>query len=94
MLYPDIGALKGKITRSKPKPIKDDLVAIPTEPIEQHKDLTKCMDIMILDEIPIRTGIDRTISYQYLVCLNSSSEDEPYKGIDKHLEGTTKRFPS
>ena len=36
----DIGSLKGNSTRRKPKPIKDDIVKIPTKLIEQHKDLT------------------------------------------------------
>ena len=37
---PFIGSLKGKSTRRKSKPIKYDIVKIPTELIEQHKDLT------------------------------------------------------
>ena len=41
------------------------------------------MNIMFVNEIPILTGIDRTIRYQYLVCLDSHSADEIYKGIDK-----------
>jgi hypothetical protein len=42
----DIGALKGKSTRNRPTPVKDDLVEITPEPLEQHQDLTYCMDIM------------------------------------------------
>ena len=37
---PFIGSLKGKSTRRKSKPIKYDIMKIPTELIEQHKNLT------------------------------------------------------
>ena len=80
---PDIGSLKGNSTRRKPKPIKYDIVKIPTKLIEQHKDLTHWMDIIFMNEIPITTGINRTIRYEYLVCLNISSSYELYEVIDK-----------
>ena len=40
---PDIGTQKGKITRKNIKPVKDDVVEIPTELIEQQKYLTHFM---------------------------------------------------
>jgi hypothetical protein len=43
----DIGALKGKSTRNRPKPVKDNLVEKPPELLEKHQDLTYCMDIII-----------------------------------------------
>ena len=43
---PDIAALKGKSTRPKPKRVKEDLVEIPQELKEQHKELALCIDIM------------------------------------------------
>ena len=64
---PNIGALKVKITSSKPKPIKYDVMGIKTELIKQHKDLTHYMYIMFVNEISMINGIDRTIRYQYLV---------------------------
>jgi hypothetical protein len=44
----DIGALNGKNTRSRLTPVKDDLVDIPLELLEQHQDLILCMDNMYL----------------------------------------------
>ena len=72
---PDIGSLKGKTTRSKPKPVKYGIVEIQAELNKQQNNLTDCMDIILLNNIPIITGIDRTIRYQSLVCLNSLSAD-------------------
>jgi hypothetical protein len=42
----DIGTLKSKSTQRRPTPVRDDLVEIPPELLEQHQDLTFCMDIM------------------------------------------------
>ena len=80
---PGIGALKGNSTGSKLKPAKDDLMEIPTELTEKQEDMKKCMDIMFVNEITMLTVINKTINYQSLVCMNSRSEDELYKGIDK-----------
>jgi hypothetical protein len=48
----EIGTLKGKSTRRRPTPVKDDLVEIPPELLEQHQDLTFCMDIMYINGMP------------------------------------------
>ena len=61
---PDIGSLKGNNTRRKPKPIKYDIVKIPTELIEQHKNLTQRMEIIFMNDMPTTTGINRTIRHQ------------------------------
>ena len=46
---PDIGVLKGKINKSKHKPVKGGVVEIPTEIIDKHKDLTHFMDIVFVN---------------------------------------------
>ena len=85
----DIGALKGKNTGRKPKTIKDGMAEIPPEMIEQHKGMMNCMEMMYVHDIPMITGIDNTIRYQYMVFLNSLSSDELYKGIDKKSDNPT-----
>ena len=64
-----IGALKVNRTRKNTKPIKYYVLEIPTEIIYQHKDITHCMDIIFMNDMPMITGIDGNIRYQYLVCL-------------------------
>ena len=78
----DVGALKGKTTRRRPTPVKDDLVEIPPEIIEQHHDLVFCMDIMYVNGMPMLTGIDRSIRFRSLVPLPSRTAPELYKGLD------------
>jgi hypothetical protein len=63
---PDIGSLKGKSTRSKPTPVKTDLIEIPPELKQQHRDLTFCMDVMFINGMPMLTGIDRSIRFRAL----------------------------
>ena len=80
---PDIGAMKGKNTRHRPTPVKDDLVEIPKELREQHANLTLCMDIMYVNGMPMLTAIDRSIKYRSLIPLDSRVADKLYKGLDK-----------
>ena len=49
ILSPDIGSLKGKSIRSQPPPVRDNLIQIPTELTQEHKNLTLCIDIMFVN---------------------------------------------
>jgi len=60
---PDIGALKGKTVRKAPIRVKEDLVEIPPEIYDKHKDIVYCMDIMYVNGMPMLTGIDRSIRF-------------------------------
>jgi len=55
---PDIGTLKGKSTRPNPPVVRDDLIEIPKELKQEHKDITLCMDIMFVNGLPMLTCID------------------------------------
>jgi hypothetical protein len=88
---PDIGSLKGKSTRSKPTPVKTDLIEIPPELKQQHRDLTFCMDIMFINGMPMLTGIDRSIRFRALIALDNRSESQIYQGIDSVFGYTTKQ---
>jgi hypothetical protein len=61
----DIGALKDKSTRSRPTPVKDDLVEIPPELLEQHQDLTYCMEIIYVNIMPMMTVWEYPVLWQY-----------------------------
>ena len=78
---PDIGSLKGKSTRSKPNPVKSDLIEIPSELKIKHQDLTLCMDIMFVNGIPMLTSIDRSIRFRALIVLDDRSESAIYNGL-------------
>ena len=60
--------------------------------IKQHNYMTHCMDIMFVNDIPILTGVDRTIRYQSPVLLISISADNLFKLIDKIFSEHKKTF--
>ena len=60
---PVMSSLKGKSTRRKPKPVRKDLVEIPNEITEKHRDIELCMDTMFINECGMLTAIDRSIRF-------------------------------
>ena len=87
---PDVGSLKGKSTRQKPLPVRNDLVEIPPEILEPHKEVTLCVDIMFLNGMPLLTSIDTGIRYRALQPLDSRSDTAIYTAIDKIFRLYTK----
>ena len=82
---PDVGAIKGKWTRSRPAPVREDLVEIPPEILEQHQSLVYCMDLMFVNGKPTLTGIDRSVKYRSSVPLDSRTTPVLYSAVDKIL---------
>ena len=82
---PDIGTLKGKSTRPRPKPVTDDLVDVPPEILENHESLTMCIDLMFVNSIAFLTGVDRSVINRSCRYLTNQTADELYKAIDKSL---------
>ncbi len=72
----DIGTLKGKTMRQAPPRVKDDLVEVPRELKEKHKDLELCMDIMFVNGMPMLTAIDKSIKYRSLIPLENQTLKE------------------
>ena len=81
----DVSSLKGKSTRRKPKPVRADLIEIPKELIEKHKDIELCMDTMYVNECGMLTAIDRTIKYRSLVPMDTKQHDKYYRALDEIL---------
>ena len=82
---PAMSTLKGKTTRSTPKPVKRDEIELPKEIKNIPKDLDLCMDIMFVNEFPMLTTIDRTIKFRGLVPLQTRTHDDIYKALDEVL---------
>jgi hypothetical protein len=87
----DIGTLKGKSTRRRPTPLKEDLVEIPPELLDQHQDLTYCMDLMYVNGMPMLTGIDQSIRFRGLVPMTSRVASELYRALDVILRAYNRR---
>jgi hypothetical protein len=82
---PDVGAIKGKWTRSKPPIVKDDWVEIPSEISGIHQDLDYCMDIIHVNGKPALTGIDKSVKYRSAVPMKSRTKEVLYDAMDKIL---------
>ena len=81
----DISTLKGKSTRPKPTTVIDDYVDIPTEIMENNREVELCMDIMYINDLPFLTTIDRQIKFRSLVPMDSRTSVESFKRIDMVL---------
>jgi hypothetical protein len=49
---PSVAALKGKTVRNRPEPVKTDIVSIPKEICELHKEVSLTIDIFFVNKIP------------------------------------------
>ena len=70
----DVSCLKGKTTRSSPKPIKSDEIVMPQDIFKKHGDITFHMDTMHVDGLPFFTSIvvtffDGLVSIQLFLFL-------------------------
>ena len=79
---PDISSLKGKSTRTKPKPVVEDVIDIPPEIKKENKEIVLCMDTMFINKEIFLTTIDKSIKFRSLIPMASKSSDEYYKAID------------
>jgi hypothetical protein len=78
---PDIEALKGKTTCSKPAQIIEDFIEIPEELISNHQKVTLCMDDMKINGIPFLTTILHNIMYctaQWLTNQTAEAYRSPF----------------
>ena len=82
---PDIGSMKGKGTRQRPRPLREEIIENPAEILEQHSELTLSMDIFYVNKMPNLTAIDRSIRYRSLVNMGNREKEEIYSALDKIL---------
>ena len=66
----DIGMLKGKTVRKKPFPVATDYLEIPKELINNHQDVTLCIDIMYINGLAFLTTVSRKILYRITEVLD------------------------
>ena len=78
----DVPTLKGKSTRTKSVPIKDERVELPEELALRNKDLELAMDLLYIDKSIFLVTIDRTLKFRAAVPLKNRSQDEIFQGLD------------
>jgi hypothetical protein len=60
---PSVAALKGKMVRKKPEPVKTDIVSIPKEICELYKEVTLTINIFFMNKIPFFVTLNRVLYF-------------------------------
>ena len=79
---PDIGSIKGKTVRHKPAPVVKDFINIPKELITKHQDITLCIDIMFINEMPFLSTISRHLKYRTIQWLETRTAASYRSALD------------
>ncbi len=78
---PSVAALKGKMVRKRPEPIKTDIVSIPKEILELHKEVTLKINIFFVNKIPFFLTLSRVLYFTTVTHLPDSSLDQIFKAL-------------
>jgi hypothetical protein len=81
----DMSNLKGKLTRQKSTPVREDTVEIPEELIAQNCKIELCIDIMYVNESGFMTTIYRTIRFRSAIPIDNRTHKEYYRVLDMVL---------
>ncbi len=76
-----MAALKGKTVRKKPEPIKADIVSIPKEICELHKEATLTIDIFYMNKIPFFVTLSRVLYFTMVTHLPDRSLGQIFKAL-------------
>jgi hypothetical protein len=82
---PNMSSLKGKSTRRKSTPVREDTVEIPEELIANNREIELCIDTMYLNECGFMTTIDRTIRFRSAIPIENRTHEEYYHVLDMVL---------
>jgi hypothetical protein len=78
---PSVAALKGKTVRKRPEPIKTDIVSIPKEIHELHKEVTLTINIFFMNKIPFFLTLSRVLYFTTVTNLPDRSLDQIFKAL-------------
>ncbi len=78
---PSVAALKGKTVRKKPEPIETDIVSIPKEICELHKEVTLMINIFFVNKIPFFVTLSRVLYFTTVTHLPNKSLGQIFKAL-------------
>jgi hypothetical protein len=81
----DMSSLKGKSTRRKSTPVREDNIKIPEELIAHNREIKLCIDIMYVNECGFMTAIKRTIRFGSAIPIENRTHEEYYCVLDMVL---------
>ncbi len=76
-----VTTLKGKTVRKKPEPVKTDIVSIPKEICELHKEVTLTIDIFIVNKIPFFVTLSRVLYFTTVTHLPDRSLGQIFQAL-------------
>jgi hypothetical protein len=76
-----VAALKGKTVWKRPEPVKTDIVSIPKEIRELHKEVTLMIDIFFVNKIPFFLTLSRVLYFTMVTHLPNRSLDQIFKAL-------------
>jgi hypothetical protein len=76
---PSVAALKGKTVRKRPEPIKTDIVFIPKEICELHKEVTLTINFFLVNKIPFLFTLSRVLYFTTVTHLPNRSLGQIFK---------------
>jgi hypothetical protein len=85
ILGPDMSSLKGKSTRRKSTPVREDTIKIPEELITNNREIELCIDIMYINECRFMTTIDQMIRFRGAIPIENRTHEEYYCVLDMVL---------
>jgi hypothetical protein len=80
-----MSSLKGKSTRQKSTPVREDTIKIPEELIAHNCKIELCIDIMYVTECGFMTMIDQTIRFRSAIPIDNRTHEECYCVLDMVL---------
>ncbi len=78
---PSVAALKGKTVQKRPEPVKTDIVSIPKDIHELHKEVTLTIDIFFVNKIPFFLILSRVLYFTMVTHLPNRSLDQIFKAL-------------
>jgi hypothetical protein len=81
----NMSSLRGKSTRRKSTPVREDSIEIPEELILQNRKIDLCIDIMYVNKCGFMTTIDQTIQFRSALPIENRTHEEYYRVLDMVL---------
>ena len=83
--------MKGKITRTKPKPVVINYLVMPKNILENNKTITLSIDIMFVNKIPFVTTIIRHIKFTTVEAIQKRTKLQLSESIKNVIAIYTQR---
>jgi hypothetical protein len=78
-------SVRGKLTRRKSTPVREDGIEIPEELISQNCEIDLCIDIMYVNKCGFMTMIDQKIRFRSALPIENCTHEEYYRVLDMVL---------